>query len=1122
MHTFDNIIGFRKKMNLPTQKYFISYRSLVAFFLLFFAFFGAISQKLSNEQINHYLNDLQKEQIISEYGKDAFLKTINKENKILNQRMAGSPLGTFGKIPDSLIKSRTAILGFVGIFELMRNVGSAADEMIRLREMSEKMLGERMFFKPELEGEINPKNPLTFLGAELNLRPSKENYLTIANRLKAINLIDQKVYDELLIWLKKDQILLIKDFGFFIYAAKQTYFYDNYDALKAQQLTFIDSLRSAKLLNADKAKALIDSYKPYELKSKIDILTNCENVVIIPAEQGNLTREEIYQNLFNQVKSKLIPEFNFEELSVSEITKKVDANQNGNMMGIPFANPFAKNKLNYKLSYKVENNSYLQKADTDFSLIKTLQKTIPPDVHIDSSVIKTYANVFSFLTGITGKDFQSINDFLTDKSSSKRLIVIGNDYNPFIPVKESRKVLMLVDSSQNLVFRGAIKENPAFSSFFGDKVDFSHKFSKINLNNWIDDFQQNDILPNLTQIEKDKIIAELRFEPNNRRNIKRSILLSFPQIIAKVNFSPKTTESQVAVFKNFITELSRISHGQFVPEKVVDNFETEIPKGSKKDRVLKINYRLNGKKYESTHPIPRIALEEDAPINPMYPRQANIEDNLNFNESEWLGLVNRSLEENAIDGQFYKIKSGFNYSFYRNDENYIFLTKSQASYIEKKHVEVFKETETPNLYGNYQEQVSAFSAEAFADALKRENMLSNEQSIDVKKAKEPSDILKYSTQAVVIDMNELLGKSDTELYTYILNKLATKLIPEAKFSEIKYLKDNIDDTSNNDFSKHNISVIINGKVYEQTLNISLKHNIQNALDSLKKENAPYFPSIGENQFKVINDFLTDIASPKRLVIVCDYRSPKLSFVLFDSTQATLVAETLPNNYVDFLMYDRQFSRDTLQSSLSEFSRMGFIEKLSNEEKEAIIVKFRRYNGNGINLLETLPKIVVQTNIWDADSYKNVFKDIIDSLKTITKGQFLPTNLVDNFAKTLKKSNYSDRNFKYSFVLNGKKYEESQFVKALPKVKKGQSKIDYEYFDFDTVKFINLVNRSLTENNSAYTFYEIFSEEEEGSVGPKFVFLNSKQYRWLKNKYPEIFELYNENNWPDNDELKEEK
>lgn len=1091
---------------------------------LFSTFSAAFAQKLSDEQINKYLDDLQKEQIISEFGKDAFLKTINKENKVLNQRIAATPFGALGKIPDSLAKSRTAILGFVGIFELMRNVGSAADEMIQLREMSEKMLGERMFFKPELEGEINTKNPLTFLGAELNMRPVKENYITLANRLKAINLIDQKVYDDLLVWLKKDQIKLIKDFGFFIYAAKQTYFYDNYEALKSQQLRFIDSLQVVRLLKADKAKVLINSYQAFELKSKIDILANCENAIIIPAEQGNLTREEIYQNLFNQVKNKLIPEFNFSELKVSEISKKGEENPTPNMMGIPFANPFAKNKLNYKLSYKVNNAAYLQKADTDFSLIKTLQKSIPPDIHIDSSVIQTYANVFSFLTGITGKDFQSINDFLTDKKSTKRLIVVSNDYNPFVSIKESRKVLLLVDSTQNAVFGGKIKENPFFSKLFGEKVDFSNNFSSERINVLIEDFQKNNILPNLEKSDIEKIITDFRFEPNNRRNIKRNLLLSFPQVIAKVNFSPKNSEEKTVVFKNFIAELSRVSHGHFIPDKVTDNFQSEIPKGNKKDRTLKISYRFNGKKYESFQPIPRIELEEDISTNPMYPTHPSMDyDNLNFNESEWISLVNHSLEASFVDGQFYKIKSGFNFSIYRNDENYIFLTKTQAAYLEKNHSEVFKE-EALRLYGAKSEQIVNFDAQIFAEALKREKMLSEEnfKAIDLKKAKEPSEILKNSSQAVVIDMNELTGKSNTELYKYIINKIAEKLIPETKFSEIKYLKDSFENTADNDFAKQNISAIINGKPYEQTLNVSLKKTIQNALDSLKNEKSQYFPSIGENQFKIVNDYLNDIASSKRLVIVCDYRSPKLSFVLFDSTQATLVAETLPNNYVDFLMYDRQFSRDSLQFTLNEFSRMGITERMSNEEKDAFIQKFRRTTANGITLLESLPKIVIQTNIWNADTYRNVFKDIIDSLKTISKGQFNPTNLVDNFKKTLKKSNYSERNFKYSFTLNNKKYEENQLVKALPKAKKGQTKIDYEYFDFDSNKFLNLVNRALIESNSDYTFYEIFSEEEEGSVGPKFVFLSLKQHRWLKNKYPEIFELYNETHWPDADELKEEK
>jgi hypothetical protein len=249
----------------------------------------------------------------------------------------------------------------------------------------------------------------------------------------------------------------------------------------------------------------------------------------------------------------------------------------------------------------------------------------------------------------------------------------------------------------------------------------------------------------------------------------------------------------------------------------------------------------------------------------------------------------------------------------------------------------------------------------------------------------------------------------------------------------------------------------------------------------------------------------------------------LSFVLFDSTQAGLVAETLPNNYVDFIMYGRQNSRDSLQVMLTELNQLGIINNMSNDEKEAFIVKFRRTTANGVTLLESLPNVVVQSNIWGVDTYKNVYKDFIDSLKTISKGQFNPSNLNDNFAKTLKKNNYIERQFKYSFELNGRKYEETQIVPPLPKAKDKRSKINYEYLDFDAERLVNLINQALNNANAESLFYQIYSEaEEDGSVGPKFVFLNNKQYRWLKGKYPEIFDVYYDNHSPDSDDLKEEK
>lgn len=297
------------------------------------------------------------------------------------------------------------------------------------------------------------------------------------------------------------------------------------------------------------------------------------------------------------------------------------------------------------------------------------------------------------------------------------------------------------------------------------------------------------------------------------------------------------------------------------------------------------------------------------------------------------------------------------------------------------------------------------------------------------------------------------------------------------------------------------------------------------MDSLKQENSTYFPSIGENQFKIVNDYLTDFASPYRLVIVCDYRSPKLSFVLFDSTQANIVEETLPNNAIDFTMYGTKNSRDNLGALLDELTQIELIEKMSNQEKEDFIVNLRKFSINGLSILENLKNVTIQSNIWNIESYKDIYKLLIDSLSKISRNQFNPVHLTDNFVKTLKKNNYSDRTFNYSFAMpNGKKYQEKQFVKTSAKPKNKQEKLTYELFDFDIAKLIDLVNRAMNENNVADgMFYQIYSDEDiEESIGPRFIFLNSKQYRWLKIKFPEIFETFDNEPENDIDERKEEK
>ncbi|MFD2521466.1 hypothetical protein [Emticicia soli] len=1090
--------------------------------LFIFSFFTltSVAQSLSEDEVKKYLDALQKEEIISEFGKDGFLKTIAKDNPAIKQRLSGMPFGALSKMPDSLFRSRAAILGFVGVFELVRNVGSAADELVQLREMSEKILGESMYFKPDIDGDVNARNPISFLGLEQNLKASKEKYLVLADKLKSIQLIDQKVYDELLKWLEKDRIKLINDFGFFVYAAKQTWFYDNYASQKSIQFKFIDSLQAVNLLSKAKAEAIKQSYKPFELKSKIDILSESNNVVIIPREQGNFTREEIYERMFSEVKTKLLPDFAFTNFSVKEISKPTTEQSFDSPMGLPFKSPLDKNKKNFRLQYTVNGLTYAQKADTDFSWLSNLKSLIPPDIDIDSSVIASYATVFSPLIGINAKDFQSINDYLTDRKSDKRLIMLTNEVNPLLPIRDARKALLLVDSTQSLVFKTKWQDNAFIGGLLGtEKVDFSNAYSRDKLTAIIKDLQENNILPADNKDLIDKAIVDLRFEARNRSNVKRSLLLSFPSIIAKVNFSPKTDTEKINAFKTFIAELARVSHNKFKPEKINDNFANEILKSSEKDRNLVMSFRLKDKKYEYKQEVPKIEKE-------LIEAQKNLKnnsfvnfDNVSLHEYQLIELVNESLEENKIDGAFYKINTSYNTFTLGEQGNYIFLTQQQYEYIDKTHSEIFNEPITENAYHSYQSQIAAFSTKDFADALKRENMLSDEElkAIDLNKTKEPSEVLKASSQAVVFDLNELAGKNNAELYEYILKKFGTKLLPNTTISDLNYKKAR-EFSDSTEYGEYLVSVKINGRAYEQKLYVSLAKVVQNALDSLKNEKSQYFPGIGENQFKVVNDYLNDVASPHRLVIVCDYRSPKISFVLFDSTQAGLVAETLPNNYVDFSMYNRDFSRDSLQNTIFELGRMGFIEPMNEAQRDEFILKFRRVQGSGKTLLEALPGVIAKSNMWELEDFKDVYKSIIDSLKTISKGRFNPVKVEDNFQKMLKKGEFKNRTFTYSFELHNKKYSESQFIKALPKSKNKDNQSGYDYFDFDTAKMLELVNKAVAEQNAEYAFYELYNGEDDELTGPQFIFLSAKQYRWIKNKYPELFETYEDNRLYDSDKI----
>lgn len=1062
----------------------------IAFLLIFFtATFNTFAQKtLSTTEIEDYLNSLQKADVITEFGKDALLKGFKeKENLLPTNRFQQNNV----KIPDSLFKSRAIILGVLGVFEIMRNVGSAADELVKYKEISEKLMGEKMLFKTEIETDFSPTKPETFIGIEFGIKNVKKNYQELATTFAEIGLIDKKVLEEAQQWLKRDKVILLKDFSFFIFLARQTWYYDNYESLKKEQIKLIDSLQVVRLLDETDAKNLKNSYKPFELKNRIEILSKCKNSFLIPVETGNLTRAELYEELFNNVQKNILPELKFTDFTLSEIPKKAE-DENTALNPTAKIDNFFKNKNNFALSLKINGLEYKQTANTEFGFVKKLKSEIPPNVHIDSSLIDSYVKVFSSFLGFTSLDVRNINDYLTDIHSNKRVFILGNDYNPLNPQKSDKKVVLLMDSVQHNLF---VKKDfmMLLSKEFMKSNEFDSNKSRDSLKKFTQNLQEVGILPSLSSDTLDKRIAIFRMNHSNPQNIfdgsgntQKAFLRSLEEVVSK-NLSD-------ANFKEFLIELNRVSKNQFKPEKIYDNIESEAAKGYKKDRNFKYGFKLNGKSYEET----KIVKKSEEEVEGIIP-----------SSREWLALVRKAFNENAIDADFYSLGT-FGLS------DVIFLTKTQKEYLDSRYPDIFgiKKQNTNEVYENYQKTISNYSAERFADSLKAKNLLSREayeklkEEVDLTKSKQPSEVLKYSNDAFVVDLNDYLNKNNQQFYEEITGKIQKQILKDA---QIKDLKIEVADTSN-DVEEYRVSAEINGFLYKQKLYVSLENEVKKTLDSLKNNTSEYYPSIGENQFKIINDYLNDINHPKRMVIVCDYRSPMLSFVFFDSTQAHLVQETLPNNYVDFEMYNPDNSRTKLTEKIQELINIGLVKNINID---SLISNFRDETRPFHFIFEQFPQKLTKSlyNYTDELADDKLYSTLIEKLSSISDGKFLPTDVKDNFKKIKKKKITTDRVFKYGFIFNGKKYEEIQLIRKKTENINDENGYSAGFFFVDDDLVLNTVNNAFDEQGIDGKFHKLsFEDAEYEDFRDYYIFLTGRQYRFLKEKYPEIFsEYYNEKN-----------
>jgi len=153
----------------------------------------------------------------------------------------------------------------------------------------------------------------------------KHIYKTLTD-LQKIGLINERIYQDVLAEIKSGRLFmenLVVNHAF-----ERSKYYEDYDRKQARELAFLDSLEKYELITATNKISLINSYEPFELKGKFEILPYCNQAKIIQVPNKEKSPAEVYEAYFQTIKT-LLPNFeysNFQFKIDRQIAKLIRSN----------------------------------------------------------------------------------------------------------------------------------------------------------------------------------------------------------------------------------------------------------------------------------------------------------------------------------------------------------------------------------------------------------------------------------------------------------------------------------------------------------------------------------------------------------------------------------------------------------------------------------------------------------------------------------------------------------------------------------------------------------------------------------------------------------------------------
>ncbi len=338
-----------------------------------------------------------------------------------------------------------------------------------------------------------------------------------------------------------------------------------------------------------------------------------------------------------------------------------------------------------------------------------------------------------------------------------------------------------------------------------------------------------------------------------------------------------------------------------------------------------------------------------------------------------------------------------------------------------------------------------------------------------KKLKSDEEILSHSKQVKIFDENDFSADNIQEGYQQIFEELK-QIIPGFDFSDLK-----ISFEKEKDVKVKRVEIQIEFKSNNTT------YKLQDFYDYLKEGEKLEF-KISSELNSVINKYLRDVNSTKRLHQMSGYKYSKHTFLYLNKKQRTIWEKE--GEYSGFFKmnftFDNQFSTAEIEKIIKKLKKKKFFKHLTKEEYQEGLKNIDYSFINSIEeLLLKFPKTIVGFD-WESENLENPYEELALDFGEASRGVFKPKNIKDTFEETL----FKKEKTLFSFEFEDKVYLENLVMQG-----------DWLHRDF-----LYLIIKAISENGHDGKIYTIGEPDQYQN----FIFLNEKQYEFLKESFPELY------------------